>query len=226
MYEFCDSTLSATYFVAVKDRLYCDRPDSARRRRAQRALYTIADGLCRLLAPIMVHTADEAYRALHAGGAGGAGGVASGENNGAANAATAAPGGGGGGDERCVHLQTYLSPTGAPADPAWAQVFAARAAAMQFVEQARREQGVDNPLDMGVTLPDADGTLSRFDREDLADLLGVSRVHLDPTAGEIRIADLRSHARCERSWKRDGTVRARSSGAMLSDRDAEALGVE
>ncbi|MFM1868543.1 MAG: hypothetical protein RL591_1951, partial [Planctomycetota bacterium] len=31
--------------------------------------------------------------------------------------------------------------------------------------------------------------------------------------------------RCERSWKRDGTVRQRSDGGTLSDRDAEALGI-
>ena len=31
--------------------------------------------------------------------------------------------------------------------------------------------------------------------------------------------------RCERSWKRDGTVKQRSDGGMLSDRDAEALGL-
>ena len=31
--------------------------------------------------------------------------------------------------------------------------------------------------------------------------------------------------RCERSWRRDGTVRQRSDGGWLSDRDAEAVGV-
>jgi isoleucyl-tRNA synthetase len=39
------------------------------------------------------------------------------------------------------------------------------------------------------------------------------------------VRDLRSEPRCERSWKRDGTVRARSDGGMLSDRDALAVGV-
>ena len=39
------------------------------------------------------------------------------------------------------------------------------------------------------------------------------------------VVDLRDQPRCERSWKRDGTVKARSDGGMLSDRDAGALGV-
>ena len=39
------------------------------------------------------------------------------------------------------------------------------------------------------------------------------------------VVDLREEPRCERSWKRDGTVKERSDGGMLSDRDAEAVGV-
>jgi isoleucyl-tRNA synthetase len=43
--------------------------------------------------------------------------------------------------------------------------------------------------------------------------------------GAIEVVDLRGEPRCDRSWKRDGTVRARSDGGMLSDRDAEAVGL-
>ena len=39
----------------------------------------------------------------------------------------------------------------------------------------------------------------------------------------VEILDLRDQPRCDRSWKRDGTVRTRSDGGMLSDRDAAAL---
>jgi isoleucyl-tRNA synthetase len=39
----------------------------------------------------------------------------------------------------------------------------------------------------------------------------------------VRLVDLRAEPRCERSWKRDETVRARSDGSLLSDRDADAL---
>ncbi|NIR12528.1 MAG: class I tRNA ligase family protein, partial [Desulfobacterales bacterium] len=34
------------------------------RRRSQTAMYAIADALIRLMSPILVHTADEAYRVL------------------------------------------------------------------------------------------------------------------------------------------------------------------
>jgi isoleucyl-tRNA synthetase len=69
MFDFCNETLSAIYCVAVKDRLYCDRADAPRRRLTQTVLHDIAEMLCRLLAPILPHTADEAWRELHGNGA-------------------------------------------------------------------------------------------------------------------------------------------------------------
>ena len=64
IYDFCNEVLSATYLVAVKDRLYCDTADSPRRRRTQTVMHTIVEMLCRVLEPIVPHTAEEAYRAL------------------------------------------------------------------------------------------------------------------------------------------------------------------
>jgi isoleucyl-tRNA synthetase len=64
IFDFCNETLSARYCVAMKDRLYCDG-DSDRRRRAQAVLHAIVELLCTLLAPLLPHTADEAWRCLH-----------------------------------------------------------------------------------------------------------------------------------------------------------------
>ncbi|MEL7474316.1 MAG: hypothetical protein AAGK04_13440, partial [Planctomycetota bacterium] len=88
----------------------------------------------------------------------------------------------------------------------------------------RSNAELDNPLDAGVTLPSWDGLAEGFDPVDLADLLGVSRVEVG--GSEVSVRDLREAPRCDRSWKRDGTVRARSDGGMLSDRDAAALGLD
>jgi isoleucyl-tRNA synthetase len=57
-------TLSARYFDIIKDRLYIAAPKSEARRSAQTALYRIADALCRLLAPMLAYTADEAWESL------------------------------------------------------------------------------------------------------------------------------------------------------------------
>ena len=59
---------------------------------------------------------------------------------------------------------------------------------------------------------------------ELADLMGVSRVALDPKAAAVAVQDLREEPRCERSRKRDGTVKPRTDGGLLSDRDAAAVG--
>ncbi len=200
LYDFCSRTLSATYLAAVKDRLYCDRPDSARRRQTQAALWTMTDGLCRLLAPLLPHTADEAWRALH----------------------KAAPG-----DDRSVHLLTFAPPTGARPDEHWKRAMDAIAAAGKALEDAKAQSGIQNPLDAGVHLPDTSGVLTRFDATDLADLLGVSKVWIDSAAESARVEDLRARGweACARSWKRDGTVKRRADGGMLSDRDAAAVGL-
>jgi isoleucyl-tRNA synthetase len=56
--------LSAFYFDVSKDRLYTFGVDSQPRRSAQTAMFVIAEGLVRLLAPIVPVTADELWRFL------------------------------------------------------------------------------------------------------------------------------------------------------------------
>jgi isoleucyl-tRNA synthetase len=56
--------LSAFYVDVSKDRLYTFGASSEPRRSGQTAMYLIADGLVRLLAPILPVTADELWRAL------------------------------------------------------------------------------------------------------------------------------------------------------------------
>ncbi len=198
LYSFCNETLSATYLAAVKDRLYCDLEDSERRRRTQTALWVLTDGLSRLLAPVLPHTADEAWRELH---------------------------GFGKDDQTSVHEKRFVSHLRIEAAPEWASLMRTRDEVLRAIERKRAEGEVDAPLDLGVVLPDSAGAFGAFDVEDLADLCGVSRFELSADAAEIGVFDLRGEPACERSWKRHATVKERSDGGMLSDRDAEAVGV-
>jgi isoleucyl-tRNA synthetase len=59
--QFCTHDLSATYIDVTKDRMYCDPADSPRRLASQRAMHDIFLALSRLLAPVLVYTADEAW---------------------------------------------------------------------------------------------------------------------------------------------------------------------
>ena len=118
-----------------------------------------------------------------------------------------------------VHLEMFNSPEYAVND-VWGTVMTIRDEALKVLEEAKAN-GIENPLDAGLVLP---ATCASFDASDLADLCGVSRVTCEGES--VLVTDLREEPRCDRSWKRDGTVSLRSDGGMLSDRDAKALGVE
>ena len=66
VHVFCVNDLSAFYLDVQKDALYCEPRDSRRRRSAQTAMQATADTLVRLLAPILVHTAEETWGHLPA----------------------------------------------------------------------------------------------------------------------------------------------------------------
>jgi isoleucyl-tRNA synthetase len=202
LFDFCNDTMSAVYLAAVKDRLYCDAHDSARRRRTQTVLYDTVRALIRLLAPILVHTADEAWLIFLGDGAA---------------------------DGQSVHLELFPERLEWPGAAGWVQAMELRGEALKQLELAKESQGISNPLDAGIsaTLPaDELAALQPFLPE-LADLCGVSRFAcVGGDQRSVEILDLRGEPRCERCWKRDGTVRERSDGGMLSDRDALVVGVE
>lgn len=191
IFDFCNDALSATYCVAVKDRLYCDSTDSPRRRRCQTTVFVLADLLSRLLAPIIPYTASEIFESLHGDG------IELFESS---------------------HLGLeYESAT------EWPAVLQLRDGVLKALEKAKA-RGIENPLDAGVVVPDPDDLFEDF-TEDFTDLCGVSRARFEQGTSEILVEDLRDEPRCERSWKRDGTVKKRTDGGMLSDRDAAAVGL-
>ncbi len=59
--QYAAADLSSVYLDVLKDRLYCDGANDKRRRSAQTVLYRIARDLCRLLAPVLPFTTDEAW---------------------------------------------------------------------------------------------------------------------------------------------------------------------
>lgn len=203
IYSFCNDTLSAIYLVAVKDRLYCDTAGSKRRKQAQATLYRMSTTLIRLFAPIMPHTADEAWQALE------------------------------GKDVKCIHLLPFQDVScmkQIPVSDQWNAVLKQRDNWMRELEKFRQANDVDNPLDLGLVLNGSpDGVdLSKFKADDLADLCGISRVTIGDGDGSVQVVDLRDEPRCDRSWKRDGTVKPytwEDNDVLLSTRDAQAVGV-
>ena len=60
--NFMSFDLSSFYLDITKDILYCEEYDSLRRRQVQATIYTILNGLLRLLTPIIPFTMEEAYK--------------------------------------------------------------------------------------------------------------------------------------------------------------------
>lgn len=61
VHQFCAVDLGGFYLDVLKDRLYCDAPDSRERRSAQTAFLAIIKELAQLIAPILVFTAEEIW---------------------------------------------------------------------------------------------------------------------------------------------------------------------
>ncbi|MFM7346118.1 MAG: isoleucine--tRNA ligase [Tagaea sp.] len=67
LHNFCAVDLSAFYFDIRKDALYCDKPDSLRRRATRTVMDIAFDCLAKWLAPVLCFTAEEAWLARHPG---------------------------------------------------------------------------------------------------------------------------------------------------------------
>ena len=61
VYQFCTVDLSSFYLDIMKNKLYTDNADSAKRRSSQTVMTILADGLCKILSPIIPFTTDEVW---------------------------------------------------------------------------------------------------------------------------------------------------------------------
>src|SRR2546429_4758605 len=129
--HFCAVDLSSLYIDITKDRMYCDAPDSPRRRTTQFAMHKIFDALCRLLAPVLVFTAEEAWAHRHPG-----------RNGGKRN------------EVDSVHLQLFPDCKAGATDDAVRQqvdqLLRLRGVIGQALEKARQEKLIGNSLDARV----------------------------------------------------------------------------
>ena len=65
IYRFLTDEISALYATAVKDWLYCDAKNSARRIQTQTTIGIILHELLILLRPILPHTTEEAFQSIN-----------------------------------------------------------------------------------------------------------------------------------------------------------------
>ncbi|HYJ90349.1 MAG TPA: isoleucine--tRNA ligase, partial [Pyrinomonadaceae bacterium] len=175
LYSFCTVTLSARYFDIIKDRLYIMAPKSKERRSAQTALYRIADSLSRLLSPLTVFTADEAWENLP------------------------------GRREASVHIAEFPAAENKDNTAllaAWERLFAIRDEVLKALEEARNNKQIGSSLEAKVVLTaDRETTLFLLDYfPQLRYIFIVSQVEVhegDALSVQIQKADGK---KCERCW--------------------------
>jgi isoleucyl-tRNA synthetase len=184
LYQYATVTLSAVYIDILKDRLYTYAPKSTGRRSAQTALYQIVDTFARLLAPVLVFTADEIWESLP------------------------------GRRDASVHLAEFASADARAGDAEllarWGQLLEVRSAVQKALEEKRNEKVIGASLEAHVTVR-AGGellTLLTAYEDQLADIFIVSAVTLEGKAeGELEMTVAHADgAKCERCWHWSDTV--------------------
>jgi len=181
IYNFCTVEMSNIYMDVLKDRLYCDAADSRSRRSAQTAMHRILDCLVRMLAPVLVHTAEEAWAAMkHKPQA-----------------------------VESIHLADF--PKADPAinrenrQTKWEKLLQAREEVLRVLEGLRQQKTIASNQEAIVTIRCGDEQLfrllSEFGLDQFAALCIVSKVKLEKNTAQTTVLAQKSpHQKCERCW--------------------------
>jgi isoleucyl-tRNA synthetase len=188
LHNFCAVDLSAFYFDIRKDCLYCDAPDSPRRRACRSVLDQLFSCLTAWLAPILCFTAEEAWLA-HSGDA----------------------------PDTSVHLRTYPSVDATWRDDAlaakWERVRRLRRVVTGALEVERAEKRIGSSLQAAPEVYADAASVAALDGIDLAEIAITSAATLvegTPPPGAFTLDDvagigvaprLAKGEKCERCWQ-------------------------
>jgi isoleucyl-tRNA synthetase len=200
---FVTVDLSAFYLDVSKDRLYTFGAGSLERRSAQTAVYLIADGLARLIAPILSITADEIWTRLP------------------------------GHREASVHLAVFPVDTAGWRDEAleaeWDSLLEVRSAVNAALEVSRQAKTIGNALSAQVTVSassQAQLELLEKYRSDLPMLFITSAVDVRRGTDDEASVEVRPAAgdKCARCWRFVSGLEAHGPYAGLCSRCVDAVG--
>jgi isoleucyl-tRNA synthetase len=201
--SFATVDLSAFYVDVTKDRMYTFGARSASRRSAQTAMFIMADGLSRLLAPILPVTADELWRFLP------------------------------GHRSASVHLEEFPDVEqllDRDLVASWDKLMRVRDEVNAALEAKRKEKVIGNSLGARVTLTAGGplGALLARNRSQLAMVFIVSDLvlHVADADGPDRLridVEKATGAKCERCWRYVARVRTEPDWAGICDRCVDAL---
>ena len=201
--QFCAVDLSSLYVDITKDRMYCDAPDSPRRRATQAAMHEIFEALCTLLAPVLVFTAEEAWRHSAIGGNADAGQPVS------PTPATTS-----------IHLQEFPQ-TQARGRKAIEQVdglLRLRGVIGQAIEHARQGKVIGNTLEARVVLNSDSAVTEKISKEELEEFFILSDLTIHQANEATASVTKTLYKKCARCWRHRPTVGTSEAHPDLCDR--------
>jgi isoleucyl-tRNA synthetase len=192
--QFCAVDLSSLYIDITKDRMYCDAPDSPRRRATQIVMRELFEALCKLLAPILAFTAEEAWRYSAAGAS-----------------------------VHLQEFPVPPGPkAGASQDhEATDQVnelLKLRAVIGQAIEQARQAKLIGNSLEAAVVLRSNSALTTKIDKEELLEFFIISDLSIEKGNEPSAIVTKTSYRKCGRCWRHRPAVGVSKQHPDLCDR--------
>jgi isoleucyl-tRNA synthetase len=207
--DFCSNDLSALFFDVRRDALYCDRPDSPRRRACRTVMDLVFERLTIWLAPVLAFTMEEAWNARFPGAG--------------PNALRVIP-------------ETPAGWRNEAEAERWAQVEQVTRVVTGALEVERREKRLGAALEAAPRVHIADpALLAAFDGLDAAEVFRTSQATLvrgPGPAGAFRLENLPDVAveplraigrKCARSWRILPEVGEDPRYPELSLRDADAV---
>ena len=188
--QFCAVDLSSLYVDITKDRMYCDAPDSPRRRATQMVMYEVFNALCRLLAPILAFTAEEAWRYS----------VPTSRDS--------------------VHLQEFPQPQDRhdKTSAQVAELLRLRGVIAQAIERARQEKLIGNTLEARVILHSDSDVTQEVAQEELEEFFIVSDLTIHKAKEASASVTKTPYAKCARCWRHRPTVDTSKEHPDLCDR--------
>ena len=213
--EFCTGDLSSLYFDVRKDSLYCDRPDSIKRRAVRTVMDEVFARLTAWLSPITPFTMDEAWSSRFP------------EAEAGANSARILP-------SAPAEWQNEAEAA------RWAKVKNVRRAVNAQLEHARTLKTIGSSLDAKVTVyvqPQVEGYIEAFNGIDAADIFitSIAEVKAGPSPDGVQafaddthsfietLLELSDYPKCARSWRKVPDVGSDADYPDLSARDADTV---
>lgn len=217
IHNFCRNELSAFYLDVVKDRMYCDGKDWPSRRSGQAACRFVLVSLLKLIAPILPHTAEEAYQTFL--------GIEPGRERGELSAAEC---------YRSIHAEVFDRPSPtriveigeSEIQGQFATLIALRSQLNTDFEGWKASAGLKDSQDATVHIRANEhlyGVLSAFGSAELSLLLKFSWITFEQGEDGFTFAHS-PYEKCERSRLRRPDV-SEVNGIALTARDRQVLGL-